>query len=225
MLKTIVCRVTETPTITSRVSAPMVNFTVVPDVCADASSFPLFQGSPSGGVYSGTGISSDSIFDPAVAGVGNFTIDYNFTDTNSRLGSASQDVTVNALPIVDLGDDIELCGAQTATFDAGNTGSSFLWKNGKTDQSLIVNQSHTVWAVVTDLNSCVASDTVIVDNTANCVGVDELTQAGAIIKLYPNPTVRLLNVSIQGLEGDVQLEVLDVHAKLLMKQSLNLQSG
>lgn len=203
------------------VGAPSVSFGSVPDVCADASSFPLFQGSPSGGVYSGIGISSDSIFDPSSSGVGVFTIDYTFTDSLLCSGSASQDVVVNALPLVDLGDDLELCGTQLDTVDAGNPGSTYLWSNGKTDQSFSVNQSDTLWVQVTDVNLCVGTDTIVVNNTGVCVGVNELNQLGARIKLFPNPTEGAFHILILGLEGLVQVEVRDARGKLIRSKEIH----
>ncbi len=52
------------------------------------------SGSPSGGVYSGAGVSGSN-FDPAVAGVGSFTITYNYTDANTCSSVASETVNVN----------------------------------------------------------------------------------------------------------------------------------
>ena len=58
--------------------------------------------SPSGGTFSGTGITdaSNGTFNPAVAGVGTHTITYDYTDGNGCSNSATTDVVVNALPVV-----------------------------------------------------------------------------------------------------------------------------
>ncbi len=52
------------------------------------------SGSPSGGVYSGAGVSGSS-FDPSVSGAGTFTVNYNYMDVNSCSGSANQSVVVS----------------------------------------------------------------------------------------------------------------------------------
>jgi hypothetical protein len=52
------------------------------------------SGSPSGGTFSGTGISGNT-FNPGVAGAGSFTITYSFTNVNECTNVASQQVTVN----------------------------------------------------------------------------------------------------------------------------------
>ena len=57
--------------------------------------------SPEGGTLSGTGV-NDTSFDPALAGVGTFTLTYTFTDANSCTNSAMVDVTVHPLPVVSI---------------------------------------------------------------------------------------------------------------------------
>jgi hypothetical protein len=56
-------------------------------------------GSPSGGTFSGPGVSG-STFNPATAGVGNHRILYVVTNANGCTDSATQTITVNALPVV-----------------------------------------------------------------------------------------------------------------------------
>jgi hypothetical protein len=55
----------------------------------------LSGGSPSGGTYSGTGVSG-GLFDPGVTGVGTFSITYTFTDGNGCTNAASQDIVVDS---------------------------------------------------------------------------------------------------------------------------------
>lgn len=64
------------------------------DVCNTDVSFSLTGGNPSGGSYSGTGV-SNNMFDPFVAGPGVHTIVYSYTDMNNCTGTASQNITVN----------------------------------------------------------------------------------------------------------------------------------
>lgn len=58
---------------------PSVSFTDVDSICINASSFALSGGSPSGGVYSGVGVTSNS-FDPSIAGGGSHTLKYVYAD-------------------------------------------------------------------------------------------------------------------------------------------------
>jgi hypothetical protein len=52
-------------------------------------------GNPTGGTFSGTGVSPSGAFDPAAAGVGVHTITYVFTDGNGCSGTATDQVTVS----------------------------------------------------------------------------------------------------------------------------------
>lgn len=81
------------------------------------------------------------------------------TDANSCTNTASITITVNALPVVDLGPDFTQCGS--ATLDAGNAGASFAWSDASTGQTLTVTSTATYSVTVTDGSTgCSASDMV-----------------------------------------------------------------
>ncbi|MFN5417127.1 MAG: M43 family zinc metalloprotease [Flavobacteriia bacterium] len=73
---------------------PTVTLSPFADICNNASSFALTQGSPAGGNYAVNGISSNN-FDPATANLGTNTILYSFTDVNSCSASATETISVN----------------------------------------------------------------------------------------------------------------------------------
>jgi len=78
---------------------PIVSFTgLLPEYCVDATPATLI-GTPSGGTFSGTGISGNT-FNPSVAGPGTYTITYTFIDGFTCTNSTSQTVIVHALPLV-----------------------------------------------------------------------------------------------------------------------------
>jgi len=64
------------------------------DVCDDDPAFELTGGSPTGGVYSGPGV-TDNWFDPAVAGLGTHTITYTYTALNGCDNSADKTLLVD----------------------------------------------------------------------------------------------------------------------------------
>src|SRR5690554_3943170 len=70
-------------------------------------------------------------------------------------------VTVQDLPIVDLGGDVSICEGESITLDAGNTGADFEWSNNSTGQTLDVTAEGTYSVTVTE-GTCFASDTVAV---------------------------------------------------------------
>ena len=79
---------------------PSVTQSVFPDVCVDDPTFVLQGGLPSGGVYSGTGVTAGS-FDPLAAGYGTFLITYTYTDVNTCSGQAQQTITVGCANLED----------------------------------------------------------------------------------------------------------------------------
>ncbi len=74
---------------------PTVTMTSLGTVCKTDPAFTITAGSPSGGNYSGTGVSGTSIFTPLTAGVGTFTITYLYTDVNGCSKSANNTVIVH----------------------------------------------------------------------------------------------------------------------------------
>jgi len=68
--------------------------------CVSEGAFNLSGGSPVGGTYSGTGVGVSPSFNPGTAGVGPHTITYTYSNANSCTTSATDVITVNALPVV-----------------------------------------------------------------------------------------------------------------------------
>jgi uncharacterized protein (TIGR02145 family) len=66
-------------------------------VCENIPPFPLVNGSPAGGVYTGPGVVG-GIFDPAAAGVGTHNIIYTFTNINGCIDADMQTITVLPIP-------------------------------------------------------------------------------------------------------------------------------
>ncbi len=69
-------------------------------VCTTDPAVTLPSASPSGGVYSGTGVSG-SMFDPSAAGAGTHTVYYSFTDGNSCSAMDSTKITVETCTGID----------------------------------------------------------------------------------------------------------------------------
>ena len=66
-------------------------------VCINTPSFAFTGGTPSGGVYSGPGVTGENL-SPSIAGIGNHTITYTYTNINGCITSDSKLMTVNPLP-------------------------------------------------------------------------------------------------------------------------------
>lgn len=92
----------DTTTVTAApLDVPSVTLNAFSSVCVNSPKFDLTGGSPAGGTYSGPGIVSNQ-FDPTLAGLGNFTITYTFTDANGCSAQAQQSITVGCANIEDL---------------------------------------------------------------------------------------------------------------------------
>ncbi|HNS43088.1 MAG TPA: choice-of-anchor Q domain-containing protein, partial [Taishania sp.] len=90
------------------------------------------------------------------------------TDANGCVGKDTIVVTENALPVVSLGADDSYCHGTTyaSTLDAQNAGSSYLWNDNSTNQTLTVTTTGTYSVIVTDANGCVGKDTMVVTENA-----------------------------------------------------------
>jgi hypothetical protein len=92
----------------------------------------------------------------------NTTGNYWVKVTNSN-GCAKTDtiqVTVNPTPVVNLGNDTNLCLGVNYVLNAGNPGAAKLWDNGTTGQTRTVSASGTYYVRVTNSFNCVGRDTV-----------------------------------------------------------------
>jgi gliding motility-associated-like protein len=84
------------------------------------------------------------------------------TDIQACQAIKTFNVTINPLPVVDLGPDLALCGVTQQTLDAGNAGNAVVWNTGSTAHQITVNSSGTYSVMVTSPQGCQASDAVSV---------------------------------------------------------------
>jgi gliding motility-associated-like protein len=72
-------------------------------------------------------------------------------------------VMVTFLDDVELGSALSLCNVdQGVTLDAGNPGSSYLWSNGATTQTISVTEAGTYYVDVINTSNCNLTDTIVV---------------------------------------------------------------
>jgi len=77
-------------------------------------------------------------------------------------GSSSDSVTINYTPAVivpDLGPDLSLCPGEQIVLQPNTTGISFLWQDGSTADTLLINSAGTFYVQASDLCTS-ASDTI-----------------------------------------------------------------
>jgi hypothetical protein len=101
-------------------TSPTATLAAFNDVCENASSFILTGGLPSGGTYSGTGVSNGNFY-PSDAGVGTHSITYTYVDASGNLSSASNTITVLAKPDVSITPDAAtICPGSSIELSAPN---------------------------------------------------------------------------------------------------------
>ncbi|MDI6050789.1 kelch repeat-containing protein [Flavobacterium sp. XS2P24] len=169
---------TETVTATGCLKSNSVTITVNPllivtlgtfsPVCINTTSFGLTGGLPSGGIYSGNGVSLGS-FNSSVAGVGTHLITYTYTDGNGCSDSAISSIQVNG-PIANAGLDTTVyigytqnkCATLSGSASGGLPPYKYLWSTGAKTAS--INVCPTVTATytlkVTDARGCSTTDNV-----------------------------------------------------------------
>ncbi len=138
-------------------AAPIVNLGT--DIIACADEIITLNAANVGATYLwNTGATTQTI---TVTESGN----YNVIVTNA-FGCDDNDlitVTINPLPIVNLGTTIDFCENTSIILDAENTGSTYLWNNGATTQTITTVMPATYSVTVTNAFGCDAYDEVIVN--------------------------------------------------------------
>ena len=140
---------------------PNVNTGSYGPYCIDASPVTL-SGTPSGGTWSGTGVTG-STFNVQTAGVGTHQLIYNYTDANGCSAADTTSITVNPKPTVETGSygpvcdyasPVSLIGTPTGGTWSGTgvTGSTF------NVQSAGVGTHQLIYSY-TDANGCSNTDT------------------------------------------------------------------
>jgi gliding motility-associated-like protein len=89
---------------------------------------------------------------------GSFVVDV--VDSNGCAGADTANVTVNALPVVDLGPSDSICANSTVLLDAGLGINSYAWSNGETTQTVDVGPGIYNVAVV-DTNGCAGVSNIV----------------------------------------------------------------
>ncbi|MBP9177755.1 MAG: gliding motility-associated C-terminal domain-containing protein, partial [Flavobacteriales bacterium] len=72
------------------------------------------------------------------------------------------DVTVNPMPVVDLGADVTLCSGEDVVLDATWPGATYLWNTGAITPTLTATTTGN-YSVTVSLNGCVANDAINVN--------------------------------------------------------------
>lgn len=144
-------------------NAPTVQFDLAfTDLCITAGPYTFTEGTPAGGTYSGPGVTG-GVFDPATAGIGVWTITYDYMDGNGCSGQS--DAVLQVTPCTDL---IE------------NTGVSYsIYPNPAENNFTVVSEIEFEVIKLIDLNGRL----VRTFNSNEQVDVSELSSGAYIIEI------------------------------------------
>ncbi|RLD44623.1 MAG: hypothetical protein DRI86_07090, partial [Bacteroidetes bacterium] len=175
--------------------SPITNFNIVSQLCEDESAVAMTSITPIGGTFVGQGVVGNT-FDPQISGVGVFPITYTYIGLNSCVGITVKNVTVNALPIVNISDLASTCDAESQVILTEGTPYGGVYSG----QGVIGNKFYpssvglgiyTISYLFTNQAQCSAEDstTIIVNSspTANA-GSDQQISSGGIANLLGSGT-------------------------------------
>ena len=158
------CTASASTTITVK-NKPVVNAGCYGPVCLNSS--PVFlSGTPTGGTWSGSGVSGRS-FDPIEAGVGVHILTYTYQVPGGCSITTTATIEVLALPVIDAGSYAPICINQgLITLMGSPTGGEWSGPGVQADQFSPITAgvgSHTVVYSYTAVTGCFNSDEVIIE--------------------------------------------------------------
>lgn len=197
---------------------PTVDFgTLGTTHCDSEGPTPILNPTPSGGTYTGSGISGTD-FDPSSAGVGTHTLYYDFTDGNgcSDIDSLTVDVFATpAAPTITINGDV-LC------INSGGPGTVYEWSldgvvvasGSDTCYTAIANGNYTVNC--TSYSGCLSDDSAA--ETVSGIGIDEY-EINQAISVSPNPTSGMVSIEFSDLNTELSISLRDVNGRILETKS------
>ena len=158
-----------------------MNHPAVSAICDNEAPISLTGGSPTGGAYSGTGVSGSS-FDPSVATAGNHNIVYTYTDGNNCSEDDTITITVNGSTAVSLSALSNTCDNASAVALTGTpTGGTFTGtgvSGSNFNPTTAGANTHSVIYSFTNTDNCTTTDTQsVVVNSAPSVSISSIAAA------------------------------------------------
>ena len=211
---------------------PGINVNIGPDAIICANDSISLNASPGLLYFWSDSSTTQSIsVDTVGFGLGMKTVWLMVSDSIGCKATDTVSLTFVANPIVDLGTDTTIKYSNGAIIlDAGSGFTSYLWDNmslvhlRQIFASVVGLGTHTYYVEVTDSNGCMASDTIIVE-VIDDTGINDKYNNSSI-SLIPNPTKGLFKILINGIEGNFNLQIIDLKGKIISNEKLTgVKSG
>jgi hypothetical protein len=149
------------------------------------------------------------------------------TDGNGCTATAQTSITVDNITVPYIGTDTMVCAGSTVTLSAGAGYDSYSWSNLATTSATTVDSSTAhvgagtlkVYVNVTKGACSATSDTINITFTI-CTGLIEYSNNSSI-RLFPNPTTGLVNVEVNGIDGNAIMKVYSIQGQEVFNKELN----
>ncbi|MFN7015019.1 MAG: T9SS type A sorting domain-containing protein, partial [Bacteroidia bacterium] len=149
---------------------------------------------------------------------------YIVTITNND-GCAASDsivVSVNPLPMINLGNDTTICNNQNLVLNAGSGFTTYSWSTVEKTSSITATGANTVntyTVTVTDNNGCSNTDAIVV-TFSTCAG-DKEEEMNNYISLYPNPNNGIFFIDVISQSNSIEINLVDVTGKVIYSEIVN----
>ena len=130
-------------------------------------------------------------------------------------------LTINPMPVVDLGPDVAVYTFETVMLDAGNPGSIYLWSTGEITQTIEASSigiagDKTYSVEVSDLNGCSGSDEIVITFMIVTRVIENMGED--LIQIYPNPNIGHFAVKLnREASGFVDIKIFNSLNKVVFK--------
>lgn len=178
---------------------PATTLALNDSICENESPVQLTGGSPSGGLYFGTGVNMGT-FDPAISGPGAIAINYFYTDANGCSAISTDSINVLPLPLVTLSLQNNICENENPVILSGGSPSGGIYSGRGVAGNLFIPSVAGIGIApvlysYTDVSGCYnsASSSITVNeapvvsignDTTLCAGSSILLNAGNAFSHY-----------------------------------------
>jgi hypothetical protein len=194
-------------------SAPSVTFASLPTLCENDTIYLLSEGTPSGGIYSGSSILNDE-FNPAI-GMGSYLLTYSFTDINNCKSSDTSTIQILSAPTIPI-------VTQTINTLTSSSATTYQWYlngspiSGATNSTYDPTIEGSYQVEITDGANCFEISQPF-DFFFNSVPENSFSN---LISIYPNPANNYLFINLFEKQS-VQISIFDNNGRLIISQTIN----